>query len=219
MKLFRNTSQSGFTLVEMLVSISIFTIVVTMAVSTLLVLIEANGRAQSMQLIMTNLTFTLDSMTREIRTGFNWSCGDYGGSGEPGIPLDTDEDDCSCDGDGTSCYISIIESGDSLTEGLNSERVTYWHDASTGSIKRKLGDDTVDTDEEWIPLTGPEIIIDEMRIFVTDTDRQQRDGDVVQPTATIYIKGRAGVTLAETSGTQVREFDVQTTITQRLLDI
>lgn len=199
----------------MLVSISIFAVVVTMAIGTLLVLIDANGRAQSMQLVMTNLTFALDSMTREIRTGYNWSCGTYSGSGAPAVPNDTAVDDCSGAGGN---YLSIIESGESLTGGLGSKRVTYWFDSASSTIKRKLGNAS-DAAEEWVPLVGSDIIIDDVRIVVTGTQRQGSTGNIVQPTATFYIKGKAGVTAAQTSGVQIRNFDLQTTVTQRLLDI
>lgn len=201
--------KKGFTLVEMLVSISLFTVVLTLSVSTLLVLIDANGRAQSMQLVMTNLTFSLDSMTREVRTGFNWYCGSSVGS--PAIESDTHLADC--DAGSTGNVISIIESGDSLTNGLSSKRVTYWHDVSDGSIKRNLGDGS-----NWVPLTGPEIVIDEMKIIMSGTARIAA-GDTEQPTATIFIKGRAGVTATDPTGVKEREFDIETTVTQRLLDI
>jgi len=65
----------GFTLVEVLVSMSLFTIVVTMSMGTLLVLIDANAKQQNIQTAMTNLSFALDSMTREIRTGYSYQCG------------------------------------------------------------------------------------------------------------------------------------------------
>ncbi|MDC1205545.1 prepilin-type N-terminal cleavage/methylation domain-containing protein [Candidatus Pacebacteria bacterium] len=194
----------GFTLVEMLVSISIFTIVVTMSVGSLLVLIDANGRAQSTQLVMTNLTFALDSMTREIRTGFNWVCFDSGGSA-PAVPAVPTTGDCSTVQD----TLSIVESGNSLTAGYSNSRVTYWYDATAGAIKRKLGGDG-----PWVSLTGSDIFIDDFRFVVTGTDRYSVNTDKIQPIASIYIKGHAGAIAPK-----LKEFLVQTTVTQRLLDI
>ena len=63
----------GFTLVEMIVS-RYFSIVVTTAVGAMLVLISTNQQLQSEQNVMTNLSFALDTMTREIRTGYNYYC-------------------------------------------------------------------------------------------------------------------------------------------------
>ena len=64
----------GFTLVEMLVALALFSVVITIAVGALLMLISSNQRLQSEQSVMTNLSFALDSMTREIRTGAAYFC-------------------------------------------------------------------------------------------------------------------------------------------------
>jgi len=68
------TSQFGFTLIEMIVSLGLFSIVITISVGALLVLIATNEQLQAEQSVMTNLSFALDSMTREIRTGTNYYC-------------------------------------------------------------------------------------------------------------------------------------------------
>ncbi len=60
----------GFTLVEVLVSMSIFAVVVTMAVGTLIVLMDANAKAQAVQSVINNTSFVLDGMVRDNRTGF-----------------------------------------------------------------------------------------------------------------------------------------------------
>lgn len=219
-------STAGFTLVEMLVSLSLFTVVLTMSVGTLLILINANGRAQSMQLVMTNFTFALDSMTREVRTGFNWYCMDAGAS-PPSIPEREELQGC---GSNPGEALSIVESGSSLTDALScigppdscSHRVTYWFDPDAygsdhGAIMRRLG--TASEGGEWVALTGPEIWVDEVRMYVTGVPRYQTSGNIVQPIATIYIKGRAGVEGTGSNSVREREFDIETTVTQRLLDI
>lgn len=209
----------GFTLVEMLVSISLFAAVMTMSVSMLLVLIDANGRAQSMQLVMTNLSFALDSMTREVRTGVNWYCdtSTSGGTDQPVIPGTEDVNDCSAGGN----YVSTIESGDSLTEGLSTNRITYWFNPEAygpgrGGIFRKLG--TTAGDGDWVPLTSEEVDIDEAQFIVLNTEKLLASSDKKQPTMLIYLKGRAGFE-SNDDGVAVREFNLQTAITQRMLDI
>ena len=67
-------SSNGFTLIEMLVSLALFTIVITITMGAFLSLIGNSGRLQNEQTIMTSLTFALDSMTREIRTGTEYFC-------------------------------------------------------------------------------------------------------------------------------------------------
>ena len=63
--------QRGFTLVEMLVSVAIFTIVMVIALGALLSMTESDRRAQTLKTITNNLNFSLDAMSRSIRTGTN----------------------------------------------------------------------------------------------------------------------------------------------------
>lgn len=59
----------GFTLVEMLVSISVFLVVMLVAASSLLSIIDGNAKAQSLKSAINNLNFALESMQKNIRVG------------------------------------------------------------------------------------------------------------------------------------------------------
>ncbi len=65
----------GFTLIEMIVSIFIFSIVMVIATGSLVTILGANRKAQAVKAVMNNLNFSLDSMTRAIRVGTNYDCG------------------------------------------------------------------------------------------------------------------------------------------------
>lgn len=64
--------QQGFTLIEMMVSVSIFVIVAFIVVSTLLTLSYAYKKAQKMRLLMDNFNFALQSMSINIREGVSY---------------------------------------------------------------------------------------------------------------------------------------------------
>ncbi|MFA6459219.1 MAG: type II secretion system protein [Candidatus Paceibacterota bacterium] len=64
----------GFTLVEMIVSLGIFSVVAVVALGALVRIITANQKAQSLQSAMTNLNFALEAMSREIRVGSEYNC-------------------------------------------------------------------------------------------------------------------------------------------------
>jgi prepilin-type N-terminal cleavage/methylation domain-containing protein len=70
-----HATKPGFTIIEMIVSIGIFTVVAVAAVAALTSVIEANRRTQSLTESNNNLNFVLQSMVREIRNGFNYGCG------------------------------------------------------------------------------------------------------------------------------------------------
>ncbi len=62
-------TRRGFTLIEMMVAVSIFVIVAFIVVSTLLTMSYAYKKAQKMRLIMDNFNFSLQSMSLGIREG------------------------------------------------------------------------------------------------------------------------------------------------------
>ena len=66
--------KQGFTLVEMIVAIFIFSVVMVIATGSLVSILEANRKAQAVKSVMNNLTFSLESMTRTIRVGTDYDC-------------------------------------------------------------------------------------------------------------------------------------------------
>jgi prepilin-type N-terminal cleavage/methylation domain-containing protein len=70
-KLQRN--KRGFTLIEIMVAVSIFVIVAFMVSSTLLVVIDANRRASMWRSIMDNVNFAVDSMSFKMKFGSRYS--------------------------------------------------------------------------------------------------------------------------------------------------
>lgn len=202
----------GFTLIEVLVSMSLFTVVVTMSVGTLLVLIDANSKAQSMQLVMTNVSFALDSMTREIRTGYQYECKSLHSSlTETDVATFVTAPDCS----GGQSNFAFTESGDSLTAGHGSNRIAYRFaddGNGNGSIERRLGTDS--GADEWQAITAPEVDIETLDFVVTDARPFSDNGDIQSPLVTIYISGTAG----DIAGLDTT-FSLQTTVTQESLDL
>lgn len=64
----------GFTLVEIMVSLGLFSIVVVVAAGAFLKIVDADKKAQSLKTVINNLNFSLESMTREIRMGTSYYC-------------------------------------------------------------------------------------------------------------------------------------------------
>lgn len=83
----------GFTLIELMVSLGVFTIVMTIAAGGYLVMINVNRHAQGVATGINNLSFALDTMTRSIRTGTQYSCDGAGDCSSGGSSLSfTDQD-------------------------------------------------------------------------------------------------------------------------------
>ena len=209
--------QTGFTLIEMIVSLGLFSIVVTVAVGALLMLVASNQRLQSEQSVMTNLSFALDSMTREIRTGTGYYCEwSANGNGVFSQGVDVDDEhgdrvnDCfNGNPDPAAKYfigMSFKEGGDSISK--NKERILYYFDKNVGKIFRKTGSNTPQS------ITSSGIFIRNFDLFVSGADPlTSGNGERDQAAVTIFIEA------AETSNPNDKSYYIQTTITQRTLDL
>ncbi len=196
-------TQNGFTLIELLVSMSLFIVVLTMGIGSLLVLINANSKAQNAQSAISNVQFAMDSMAREIRTGVGYYCTTNSGLSFGNYGQNTVLD-CA---NGSGTVLSIVEGGESLTSGGANKRITFRYNSSEQSIERKIGNGS------WVRLTDPAVNITEMKFNVLNTTSKD-GGNNYQPTASIYIQGQVdGKDLTDVT------FDLQTTVTRRVLDL
>ncbi len=190
-------SKKGFTLVELLVSVALFSIVMMISIGSLLTLVDANRKVQALRVVTDNVAFAMDTMTRSIRTGYNYSCPASVSSVNTSSGLLSPVEigpDCSAGGDG-------IE----FTNSDGTQRIGYKYDATLKAVLRSING------SGWERITAPEARIEKFRLFVTGTTIN----DSVQPTVTIILEGAAGTaTRVSTLG----NFNVQTTATQRVLD-
>jgi prepilin-type N-terminal cleavage/methylation domain-containing protein len=210
--------QSGFTLIEMIVSLGVFSIVVTMTIGAMLVLVSNNQQIQGEQSVMTNLAFAMDTMTREIRTGYNYYCVSAGdNSGANNIFNDAKEAETIVDEQTQSCPggrgndkqfqgLSFYEGGDSITGSVD-KRILYYFDEDENTIMRRVGNG----DAQSVVSSG--LVIQDAQFYVTGTDDLSTGGDIEQPTVTIYIKAQ------EKGAATDKTYYLQTTVTQRTLDL
>ena len=66
--------QRGYTLIELLVALGLFAIVMLTATAAYLSFINYNRIAQTSSAVINSLSFTIDTMAREIRTGTEFTC-------------------------------------------------------------------------------------------------------------------------------------------------
>jgi prepilin-type N-terminal cleavage/methylation domain-containing protein len=195
----KNNHAAGFSLVEVLVSISIFAVVVTMVVGTLIVLFDVNAKSQAMQSAINNVSFSLDSMVRDIRTGYGYEC--EVSSTDLNFSTNTSKD-CTA---GASSF-AFTEAGGSLSGSSGSHRIGYRLNTvdSKGVIERQI------ESGGWQAITAPDVNITELDFVLTGAST----GNNVSPIVTIYIAGEAGNIVGLDSS-----FSLQTTVTQQTLDI
>jgi prepilin-type N-terminal cleavage/methylation domain-containing protein len=192
----------GFTLIEMLVSVAVFSIVMVIALGALLALSEANRKAELLSEATNNFNSAVDSMTRTIRTGSNYHCG-------TGAVNQTQD-----------CQSSSQDQFAFLPNGatLSTQVVVYKFSSSgcpggvAGCIVRSQ-----DGGVNFYSITSADITITSLQFFVVGAPQGlQTFGSVtmsVQPKVVILINGYVTVKNGLNSN-----FNVQTSVTQRLYD-
>ncbi len=213
----------GFTLIEMIVSLGVFSVVVTIAVGAMLMLISTNQQLQGEQSVMTNLAFALDTMTREIRTGYNYYCvsavnESVGGSANvfeddnnPDTIVGVNTSDCATGRPSNSRFqgISFFEGGNSITKNVTgARRILYYFDEDENKIMRRVGNN----DAQSVVSSG--LVIQNAEFYVTGSSPWNSPGsNLEQPTVTIYIEAK------ESGDVDAKVYYLETTVTQRTLDL
>lgn len=181
-------NNKGFTLVELMVSLAVFSIVMLISTGVLLIMIDVNAKGQALYSSYSNLAFALDSMTREIRTGRNYYCTTTTGNGD--VPFSSDSiRDCSAG--------SMIV----FNKGWSNERLGYR--LSQGRIEQRLGS------SEWFPITGDEVEVTSLNISVANTGTSNNE----QPAVEVSVVGNLYNGLSDPTS-----FDISTRVLQRILD-
>lgn len=178
----------GFTLVELIVAIGIFSIVMLIAVGALLSMINANRKAQALKLVMNNINFAMENMVKDIRVGTTYHADITSGS------ITSPQD-----GVNASSFAFEKSGGDPDT---SNDQVAFR--LSGGSIERSN-----DGTASWTQITSSDVNIEELGFNVYGSDSL----DQKQPRVAIVLRGN--FTLAD--GTE-ENFSIQTSMTQRLLD-
>ncbi|MBX4211122.1 hypothetical protein KW783_04100 [Candidatus Parcubacteria bacterium] len=187
-----NKKNQGYLLVELIITVSLFIVVMTISMGALLTVTNANRKAQTLKTAMTNLNFALESISRTIRTGFNYHCGPDGN-------INTPE---NCNGTDTPAGQSLALTATDGTKVI----YKFAKDAADGHGYIQKSDDG---GKNYTDMTGSDINIEKLEFRVLGADST----DSLQPRIVITLKGFAG-----TKENSDSEFHLQTTLSQRLLD-
>lgn len=184
-----STRDRGFTLVELIVSIALFTIVVTIAMSAYISLIALDRKARATNELVSNLSFAVNGMSRSIRTGT-----DYQVASNPSNAFSyTDEDNHG---------VTYILRTDPATGNKGIGQCTN----TTGPTPPAC------TDTSATPITDPRIAISNMTFYSDGLTAGAADG---QPRVFFTVTG----SLKPDANTDTIKFTIETAATQRLIDL
>lgn len=212
----QKNKQRGFTLVEALVSLAIFSVVMVTAVGIILAVITSNKRNQAINSVVNNLNYSIESMVRDVKTGFSYKC-NYSPI-SPQTVSDFKSEPANCDGTpiGNIALISTIS-------GTGEKIVKYEYKLPVGGQTGYI-EKTIYTEIGGIVSTAVYPLTDRINIdiramsFTTDPGSALYDStgtilnpSPLQPSVALLIKGTAKV-----NAINISDFFIQTLISQRL---
>ncbi|HEY4486213.1 MAG TPA: type II secretion system protein [Candidatus Paceibacterota bacterium] len=130
--------KKGFTLIEMIVALGLFTVVILVGIGALTGMSAAASKTKATGIVIDNLNFALENMARGMRTGIDYHCGLDGTITEPA--------DCA--------------TGSSAIAFRNDSNKTVIFRKNGTSIERSIDGGA------FLSITSPEITIDTLTFFV-----------------------------------------------------
>lgn len=192
--------QKGFTLIELIVSASVFSVVVLISTGSIFTIFDSNRKSQNLRSAMDNFNLSMESMTRTIRFGYNYHC-------DINIAPFTSPLDCP-NNTSTNSSLAVQTSPSSrVLYRLNSNRIeTSKTDGAT-----------------WSPITSSDVTITSLNIRVIGSLPYSNasasacptggQADRCQPKVIIVVRGYVGAKVSSRTS-----FNLQTTVSQRNFD-
>lgn len=216
----RNGRPAGFTLVEMMVSVGLFAVVMLLSTSVIFGIINGNRKSQTINSVVNNLNFSIESMIRDIKTGYWYQCGDYGESFNDLLSFKqhyidyTNPYACTATAQQSITFISTLSGQPRIVQYYfvpgNAE--------TTGRIRKTVYDATTNGPVS-APLTTPDIDIIDLSFYINNpqpANLQPDKSQATQPDVFVITKGNVKI---GNKDTDVSGFSIQTYISQRLLNI
>lgn len=201
------TVQKGFTLIEMLVTVGLFTIIITIAVGGFTNAIRTQRQVSSLISTESNVSLALEQMTREIRTGYLF-CHDPGATSTDTYSSRCDDSDTS-DPAGATCTVNDASGAPVWTcpsldfYDAEGNHVTYsW---AGGTLTESVNAGAPQS------VTGNTVSVKylQFRLF------GQTEGDHWPPRVTVSL----GVAPSSTDAAVANDvFDLETTVSARTID-
>ncbi len=195
----------GYTIIETMVSISIFIVIILAGMSALLNANVVHRKSQDLRSIIDSLSFVLEDISRNVRTGSTYKCFRKGVDSTPTpatVSASPTTRSCS-DGFGIAFETDL---------GLAPFTDQWVYYISGGKIFK-----STDGANTFTQMTSDEVVIDSISGFSV-LGAEVPPGNLQQPFITIRFVGKITYKLG-TSNSFETPFSLQTSASQRLTDI
>jgi prepilin-type N-terminal cleavage/methylation domain-containing protein len=217
-----NKKISGFTLVEMLIVLGLFSFMMTLATGVLYTTQAINVKLQETQSILDNVNVSMDAMSREIRYGADFHCDtDWGGEiGQTDIYKTLRK---SCDyNEGHGGKLLFFKPIDSSRD---TDRVAYYASSTNEGeviMKDEYFSVTPGVLTNSYQITANDVKIKSLLFYVAGANSVSTVGadvgdvhDYVQPLITTTLSGETKPTMSNASSTK---FIIQLSVSARSID-
>lgn len=154
---------SGFTLVELIIAVTLFTLIASFSIGAVLSIFDAHRRAQSTKTVVDNLNLSIENMARNVRFGKSYFCGISSGL--------TSTSNCPNGGAALS-----------VTFNATTRIVYRWNGTINDPIQKSENGGSTFSD-----ITSPDTKVQYLKFYVLNTD-----DDNEQPYVIVVIKGYVG---------------------------
>jgi len=204
---FEQNQKGGYTIIETMISISLFAVVVVTGMGAFLNANVLHEKSQDQRSIMDSLSFVMEDMSRSLRTGYEYRCTPSAGSISTGNPL-------SCD---SGWAIAFKPQDYDPASATNNK---YWIYAITSfPIGSPAGIwKSTDSGANWVKLTPDEVVIDPAQTYAFSVLGAEPPSPSFsnrqQPLVNIKLIGK----IVYKNNVET-PFSLQTSVSQRLIDI
>lgn len=206
---------NGYSLIETIVAVSIFSIIVLIGLSSLINANSAGNKGKDLRNIIDNFNFAVEDMSRNIRDGYHYHCGDAVNIGVPQ----------SCN-PANSPRILFLENSSSGNEAIDTDQIGYKFskvDSATTCgdtgisnqyILCKTTNGGTGNGGTWLQINPPEITFSQASVFsvLGAEDYGAPTYDEQQPLVTLRLVGDI------THNGVITSLSTQTTISQRYVE-
>jgi len=166
MRLSSKNLDRGFTLIELLISVAVFSVVIMISLGAVVSILDSGRKARALTAVMTNINFTLEVLSREMKSGTNFYCGI-----DTAVPHSSTRN-CTGSSNPPENSITFTTSlGDSVIYRLNNNQIEK--SVNGGG---------------YIGVTSPEILVEMLEFYVIGSTA----GDSLQPRVFMRTRGYAG---------------------------
>lgn len=200
----------------MIVSLALFTVVAVIAIGAFLKITDSNKKSQTLKTTINNLSFTLESMSREMRVGSTYYCIQSSGSTVPTVPAALVAGSCDVTANpainrpwvvafrSSKAGVGVTIPTCNLIYSYLFQRNSVDSNAFVVKKAQQTNCDNAITATSYVDLVSPDVKFTGMKVLVTPASATN------QARASFWFKGYAGERLRERT-----EFEVQTSVSQR----